>query len=460
MNIIFIVADDLGWGDVGYHNPEALTPNIDELAVKGTRFENFYVQGSCSPTRAAFMTGIYPYKLGMQRVLWPWNTHGLNKKMIPYYFKKHGFETAIFGKWNLGHSKKEYLPLANGFDYHYGSYTGSMDHLNHTYYGVHDLNENEKSVYDQGHIADLITNKVIQKIKLRDKNKNFFYYIPYNSPHAPIQFPPYFKNVFEKMQDKRRADYLSMVYHLDTCIGRVIDILKKEKLLEDTLIWFSSDNGGWLDSGSSNGSLSGGKANQEKLGFGEGSMKAVNFLYYEPWNKSIIHKGLFHAIDILPTLCHINEIELEEEVDGINITPFLYSKMENRTIIHSIMGNDKSSIFGACRKNEMKYICCGEKVQVYNIDEDKNETNDLHGKIPIEAESELRNILEKSFEKYIPDPLMWTQPNGYPDGFVFPKDWNSNLNDQQLSALSFSKHTFDLEKQSIIEIIGYYNLLN
>lgn len=459
-NIVFIVADDLGWGDVGYHKKDAVTPFIDQLAHEGTRLENFYVQPSCSPTRAAFMTGRYPYKIGIQRVLWPWSQHGIEPhiKLLPAYLKEAGYQTAIFGKWNLGHAKECFLPTRRGFEYHYGSYTGSVDHFSHEYYGVHDLNENEKAVYDKGHLCDLVTDKAIEKLQSRDKKKPFFYYIPFNSPHAPIQYPAYFKRVFEDRHEKR-SDLLAMIQHLDYCIGRIIAALGKEGVLDDTFIWLSSDNGGWLEIGSSNGSLSGGKANASCLGIGDGSIRAVNFIYWSATNRIRNCNHMFHAIDVLPTLCALAGCEHTTDIDGVNLLPYLRAKNPPKRILtHILMGNSGDSIFGCCRNTEgFKYICSGDKEELYNTNEDPTENQNLT-QSQTEVKDELRKHLTNQFEYYKPDPVMWTKPNGYPDGFVFPKDWNKIR--KRKSAKILQSHIFDFEKETPVEILGYYNICN
>lgn len=462
MNVIFIVADDLGWGDVGYHSDDAITPNIDDLSSKGIRLENFYVQACCSPTRCAFMTGKYPYKVGIQRVLWPWNQHGIdpNIDLLPTYFKKANYDTAIFGKWNLGHAQDFYLPTSRGFDYHYGTYNGSLNHYDHTYYGVHDLNENKKPVYDEGHVADLLTNKVLEKIENRDKNKEFFYYIPFNSPHAPILSPPYFDMFFQKLKDRKRASYLAMIYHFDFCIGRIVAALKKQKILEDTLIWFSSDNGGWLDYGGSNGELSGGKANGSNLGLSEGALKGINFVYYEPWNNGTINSNLFHAIDIFPTLTSLIDVPVESSIDGVNIAPYLNEPLKERFLIQHLVANEDGSMFGSCRNNDMKLIVSGEKTEFYNIKKDPFEKENLVGQFS-EIEESLRSHMKESLVDYKPDPIMWYRPNGYPENFVFPKEWNSVVGKNNCIKMlsSEDRHVFDFENHSAAELLGYYNLI-
>lgn len=410
------------------------------------------------------MTGIYPYKVGIQRVLWPWNQHGIEKKfkLLPAYLKENGYQTAIFGKWNLGHAKKEFLPTRRGFDYHYGSYTGAVDHYTHKYYGVHDLLENEKSIYDQGHICDLLTDKVIDKIKKREKQKPFFFYIPFNSPHDPIKYPSYFDHFYIKMKNRKRAAYLAMVQHLDYSIGRIFSILETEKILEDTLIWFTSDNGGWIENGSQNIPLAGGKANEACLGIGDGSIKAVNFIYCHNLDKGKICQNNFHAIDVLPTLCKIANCNNILNTDGIDILSNLENKDANsRILIHILMGNDEESFFGCCRKNNYKFICRGEKEELYDTESDPYEKQNLIG-TKIDIESELRDFLKNNFHDYKPNPVMWTQPNGYPNDYKFPPSWDhTNETKAQIKMLQIEqKHFFDFENDSAINILGYYNLIN
>lgn len=460
MNIILIVADDLGFGDVGYKNPEAITPNIDKLALEGTRLENFYVQSSCSPTRAALMTGNFCYRLGMQRVIWPWNKNSIdpNIKFLPQYMKDAGYSTKMFGKWNIGHSDLRYIPTSRGFDYHYGSYYGCMDHWTHKYYNIHDLLENNKAVYDTGHIADLLTDKVCNKLK--EENSPFFYYVAYNSPHEPLQSPKNYKDIYKNMTNKPRALFLSMVTHLDDCIGKILQTLEEKNIREDTLIWFTTDNGGFIPSGSSNGNYRSGKTSNY-----EGGLKAINFINYKPWNRGSKNYGLYHAVDFVPTLSKLVGIK-SESLDGIDISENIINSIEpkERTIVFDAMisGINKDTIYGVIRKNNYKIHITGKSTELYNIDIDAKESNNLALKNDLENALiiyESFNFIKNLEKNYVKDPQTWWKPNGFPVNWNFPA---TSVCDEKLILLNNEEEISYVDTEnfctdSVKDILGYYN---
>ncbi|MEX2214820.1 MAG: sulfatase-like hydrolase/transferase, partial [Phycisphaeraceae bacterium] len=158
-NIIILLADDLGWGDVGYHGSKIATPHIDRLAKMGTRLNQFYVQPVCSPTRAALLTGRYPMRMGLQcGVVRPWADYGLplDERTMADELKEIGYQTAIVGKWHLGHFKPDYLPTRRGFTQQYGHYNGALDYFSHQRDGGHDWHKNDKRNDDEGYTTDLI----------------------------------------------------------------------------------------------------------------------------------------------------------------------------------------------------------------------------------------------------------------------------------------------------------------
>lgn len=190
-NIIIIVADDLGWGDVGYHNSDIKTPNLDDLSRLGIRLSRFYVAPVCSPTRAGLLTGRYPNRFGLREtVIPPWRDFGLNpsEELLPELLAKAGYNNrAILGKWHLGHSKPEYYPLENGFTHFYGHLNGAIDYFTHKRESELDWHNDYQSSYDQGHTTDLLTKDAVKSIKQYAKQGPFFIYLAYNAPHGPLQ---------------------------------------------------------------------------------------------------------------------------------------------------------------------------------------------------------------------------------------------------------------------------------
>jgi arylsulfatase A-like enzyme len=184
---------------------------------------------------------------------------------------------------------------------------------------------------------------------------------------------------------------------------------------------------------------------------GEGSIKVPSFIYYKPFIKNRINLEVFHAIDVLPTLCNLSEVCLNVDSDGNNI----YSKNKNlRILVHILMGSDSNNFFGCCQKNKIKYIRFGDKVEVYNLQNDPFEIKNIAGQNPT-LEKELSRHLQFCFKEYKPDPITWHNPNGYPDGFVFPKHWNQQK--KEIKILTEEFNFFDF-KSSPVNFLGYYNL--
>src|SRR4051812_12988145 len=247
-NVVLIVADDLGWADVGWHGDEVKTPHLDKLAAAGAKLEQFYVQPVCSPTRAALMTGRYPMRHGLQvGVVRPWARYGLplEERTLARALKGAGYETAICGKWHLGHFQPEYLPTRRGFDHQYGHYNGALDYFTHERDGGHDWHRNDRASRDEGYTTHLVADEAARLIRERGKEKGrpFFLYVAFNAVHAPHQVPEKSLEPFGAFKGERRK-YAGMLAAMDEAVGRIAAALEAENLIEDTLICFCSDNGG------------------------------------------------------------------------------------------------------------------------------------------------------------------------------------------------------------------------
>ncbi len=191
-DILVILADDLGWADVGWHGSEIKTPVLDKLAKAGARLEQFYVLPVCSPTRAALMTGRYPMRHGLQSgVVRPWAQYGLPlaERTLPQALKESGYATAICGKWHLGHFQNAYLPTRRGFDHQYGHYNGALDYFTHIRDGGFDWHRDDRVCRDEGYTTFLVANEAARLIREQPRNKPLFLYVPFNAVHAPHQVP-------------------------------------------------------------------------------------------------------------------------------------------------------------------------------------------------------------------------------------------------------------------------------
>jgi len=196
-NIIYIVADDLGWKDVGFHGSDIKTPNIDKLAETGAKLEQFYVQPMCTPTRAAFLTGRYPFRYGLQTaVILSAHTYGVptDEWMLPQALKEAGYQTAIIGKWHLGHADKKYWPRQRGFDYQYGPLIGELDYFTHEQHGVVDWYRDNKRVVEKGYTTTLLGNDAVKLIQNHNAETPLFLYLTFNAPHTPYQAPEEYLN--------------------------------------------------------------------------------------------------------------------------------------------------------------------------------------------------------------------------------------------------------------------------
>ena len=245
-NVVIILADDLGWNDVGYHGSEIATPRLDALAGEGVVLDRFYAQPSCSPTRAALMTGKTPMRLGVLSPISKNNPIGLplTERLLPEYFRDAGYQTFMTGKWHLGHRNRDYLPNSRGFDHFYGHVTGGIGYWDHVHGGGLDWQRNGKTLREEGYSTHLIADEAVRLIQARDLERPMLLYVSFNAPHLPNEAPPEAIEPYDHIDNPYRRVHASMVSELDTAIGRLVDALEAEKMLDSTLLWFMSDNGG------------------------------------------------------------------------------------------------------------------------------------------------------------------------------------------------------------------------
>jgi arylsulfatase A-like enzyme len=246
-NILIILADDLGYADVGFTGGKDIkTPNIDLLAAAGARLDQFYVQPVCSPTRASLMTGRYPMRYGLQvGVIRPWEQRGLSleERMLPQALREAGYTTAIVGKWHLGCYERAYLPTARGFDHQYGHYSGALDYFTHERDGGFDWHRDDRVCRDKGYTTHLVAHEAARLLREQSPDKQFFLYVPFNAVHAPHQVPEKYCAPYRSLPEPRRT-YAGMVAAMDEAIGAILAALEARGFRTNTLVFFSSDNGG------------------------------------------------------------------------------------------------------------------------------------------------------------------------------------------------------------------------
>jgi arylsulfatase B len=300
-NVVIILADDLGSADLGCYGGEIETPNLDKLARQGVRFEQFCSFPVCSPTRSALLTGRSPMRLGIAyTVIRPWSNYGLplNEHLLPETFKAAGYQTAITGKWHLGHSLVKYLPHNRGFDHAYGQLNGAIDYYTHMREGGLDWQRNGKSVREEGYSTDLIAGEATRWLRARDKSRPFLLYVPFNAPHSPLEAPEALIGKYARITDKKRRVYAAMVDAMDSAAGRILATLDEERVSDNTLVLFFSDNGGPIEQGARNTPLRGAKGSVY-----EGGLRVPGILRWPGRIQAGMRsRQLMTAMDVFPTL--------------------------------------------------------------------------------------------------------------------------------------------------------------
>lgn len=344
-NIIIILADDLGWGDVGFHGSEIHTPNIDRLASEGIILDQFYTAPICSPTRAGLMTGRYPNRFGLrQTVIPPWSQFGVDtsETFLPQMLAGAGYKNrAAIGKWHLGHARKMYLPLHRGFTHFYGFYNGALDYFTHKREGELDWHNDSATCYDKGYTTDLITNEAVKCIKEYAKSSPFFLYVAYNAPHGPLQAkkedllaygydpnkPSFGKGDHKGRGNTKRQTYSAMVTCMDRGVGKILETLKNLDIDKNTVVLFFSDNGAAPHGGGSSGALRGNKFQEWN-----GGVRAPAIIR---WPNGLKGPGkteqVMGYVDVMPTLLTIAgaKIKPQKPLDGINMLPVIKEEEKN-----------------------------------------------------------------------------------------------------------------------------------
>ncbi|QDF42424.2 arylsulfatase [Bradyrhizobium symbiodeficiens] len=277
-NIVVILADDLGNADLGYRGSEIKTPNIDQLAKGGVRLESFHGMPVCTPARAALMTGRYPMRYGLQTlVIFPNHTYGLptDERTLPQALKEAGYSTAMVGKWHLGHADKKFWPQNRGFDHFYGNTVGEVDYFTHKRAGIIDWQRNGSFIDEKGYVLTLDGDEAVKLIDKQPKDKPFFLYFASLAPHAPYQAQKADEDRYATtITDPTRRTYAAMITSLDDQVGRIVARLERRGMRDNTLIIFSSDNGGPRNAVVASGAHS--KEERTESGVKEGSLPANN----------------------------------------------------------------------------------------------------------------------------------------------------------------------------------------
>ncbi len=407
-NIVYIVADDLGWKDVGFHGSDIRTPTLDRLAAAGARLEQFYAQPMCTPTRAALMTGRYPFRYGLQTgVIFSTHTYGLptDEWLLPQALKDAGYATAIVGKWHLGHADPKYWPRQRGFDYQYGPLLGEIDYFTHQQHGVTDWYLNNKQLKEEGYSTTLLGNAAVKLINAHDVSKPLYLYLTFNAPHTPYQAPKEYLDQYQNISDPNRRAYAGSITAMDDQIGRVLAALEQKKMRDNTLIIFQSDNGGTRNKMfAGEGDMTNvvipcdnGPYREGKGSLYEGGTRVAGLVNWPGHVKSgIAVNGMIHVVDMYPTLVGVagGQLGKNKPLDGMDVWGTVSEdKPSPRTeVVYNI-----EALRAAVRQGDWKLFMRAPLptvYELYNIADDPSEKNNLAGQNPEKVSELLKRINE------------------------------------------------------------------
>ena len=457
-NIIVMVADDLGWNDVGFHGGDIDTPSLDRLAAEGVELNRFYTTPICSPTRAALMTGRDPIRLGIAYgVIMAWDNNGVHpdEHFMPQSFLHAGYQTAMVGKWHLGHAQMTYHPNNRGFEHFYG-------HL-HTEVGFYppfantggkDFQRNGVSIDGDGYETFLLAKEASRYIRERDTTKPFFMYMPFIAPHTPLDAPQELQDKYKDintdlqpsrakgtdetrrlakliMQPSARPMYAAVVDGMDQAIGQVLDTLDSEGITDNTIVLFFSDNGGAAYSvgGADNVPLRGGKGETF-----EGGIRVVSVMRWpQAIKRSQKLTDIMTVMDVFPTLAEAAGIDPQNrrKLDGRSMWPAIADGVQQprQDWVYfvsevPIYGHFNLTVFN----DEWKLVQEVEQDQLsttvtnylFRIKDDPNEYNNLASQFP-DVVQDLSRLIQERRALY---PINGTRSRlAPPPGWRAPLDW-------------------------------------
>ena len=417
-NIVYLLVDDLGYADVGFTGSKDIrTPHIDKLAGEGAVLASFYVQPVCSPTRAALLTGRYATHTGVYTVVRPGAPWGLPlaERMLPQALREAGYTTAICGKWHLGEFTTEYMPTRRGFEHQYGHMFGALDYFTHIRDGKPDWYRDDQPLKEEGYSTHLVAKQACSLIRAQPADKPLFLYVAFNGVHGPHQVPAEYKHAYPNLAGVRQT-YAGMVSAVDEAIGQITAALDEKGLRKNTLIIFSSDNGGPAPGRvTMNTPLRAGKGT-----IYEGGMRVCAFA---TWPGHIpagtTNKEPMHAVDWYPTLLKLAGAPASQKLapDGLDLWPTLTqgSKSPHDAIL--LMGSspgraavrmgDWKLLLNASETNAEGAAAADETpvrqngIELYNLADDISESKNLAAAQPQKVK-ELRARLDAFLKNAVP----------------------------------------------------------
>lgn len=421
-NIILVMTDDQGYGDIAAHgNPVLTTPNLDKLHSQSVRFTDFHVSPTCAPTRSALMTGRHEFKNGVSHTIFERERLTLKAVTLPQILKSAGYSSGIFGKWHLG-DEPEYWPNKRGFDemFIHGAggigqtYPGSCgDAPNNSYFNPAILH-NGKFVKTNGYCTDVFFNQAITWMNDKRKSgKPFFTYITPNAPHAPLNCPPEYEKKYAGKVPADCAKFFGMIENIDDNMGRLMASLDQWGISNDTLLIFMTDNGGTAGVKVFNAGMKG----QKVTPYMGGTRVPAFWRWPNGFKGGRDVKHLTGHIDIVPTLAAITGAKIPEsartQVEGRNFLPLLKdasAPWQDRVLFTHAgrweQGHAAESKYAHVSARNTRYnlvnnVKQGEKWELFDIQEDPGETKNLAQSNP-EVVKQLRGEIDRWWEQVLP----------------------------------------------------------
>lgn len=385
-HIVLVLADDLGWNDVGYHGSEIRTPHIDTLVEQGLELNRYYAFPLCSPTRAALLTGRSPLRIGVDTPIGPRGALPLDEHLLPESLRSAGYQTFLTGKWHLGIERVSAHPYRRGFDSSYGHLGASVDYFTHLWIGGLDWHRDGKVLREEGYSTDLITHEAVRLIAQRDKTRPMFLYVAFNAPHTPLQAPEEYLSRNVHIENSDRRTYAAMVTALDDGVGRIVAALDAEGIGRDTILIWASDNGGGRNGGASNLPFRGGKGRAF-----EGGIRVPAVIRWP----GVLPEGerfdqMITVQDWFPTLASAAGFETANDrpLDGLDMWGALrHGERVNRgTTLIGVSGN--SAVF----RDGWKFVRFNQRrtgqtgAALFRIEDDPREERDLSDAEPERAQ--------------------------------------------------------------------------
>jgi arylsulfatase A-like enzyme len=435
-HIVYILADDLGWKDVGFHGSPIRTPALDRLAHDGVRLERFYTTGSSTQTRAALMTGRYPMRYGLQTLsIQPWNHFGLplEERLLPQALKDAGYRTVMLGKWQLGHAKRDFWPTRRGFDAFYGSLCGGIDYFRKTgRHGEYDWFRNEQALKEDGYITTLTGREAVRVIEKHDPNTPLFLYVSFQAPQAPLQAPLEPMDRYKSVQDESRRIYAAMVSSLDDAVGTIAQAIERKGMTSNTLFVFHSDNGGAVPNKFQTGDgdvrravADNGPYRDGKGSYYEGALRVVAFASWAGKLAPGVVSERIHVTDMYPTLIGVagGKPEQTRPIDGMNQWPTIAGgELSPRKEI--LLGME--DFRGALMIDDWKLIVSSRlpvRTELYQVQDDPSEEDNRADREPQKVQELMSRLNEYAWDMV---PSLYLQEMAGPHKYEFPIFWGEN----------------------------------